>query len=81
MPKIEKSASCTKEHKLDTLQSSKKISHHVTGSHEDSNSCKSKTSYKVYCWWPPDLSSGVDNLFEAMGLKDNSKLLIISMNL
>jgi hypothetical protein len=32
-------------------------------------------------WGSPDISSGIENLFDAMGLYDKSKSLIISMNL
>jgi hypothetical protein len=81
MPKIVKPSSSIKEHKLETLQISKKDSHNVIEIHEDSYKSKSKTSSKVPFWESPDLSSGVENLFEAMGLKDNSSYMIISINL
>jgi hypothetical protein len=32
-------------------------------------------------WVPPDLTSGIEKLFHEMNLCDNSKSLIISMNL
>ena len=68
-------------HKLETLHSPNKSSPTVIKSHEDSDNSKIKTSSKVSFWGSPDLSSGVENLFKAMDLKDSSKSLIISMNL
>jgi hypothetical protein len=80
MPKIVKSSSPTKEHKSETLQNSKKISHTVIEIHEDSDNSKSKTLFKMSFWDSPDLSPGVDDLLKAMVLKDNSKSLTISMS-
>jgi hypothetical protein len=53
----------------------------VTESHEDSHSNNSKLSVKASFWGSPDISSGIEKLFEVMGLYDKSKTLIISMNL
>jgi hypothetical protein len=38
-------------------------------------------SSKKSSWGSPDVSSGIENLFDAMGLCEKSKSLIISMNL
>jgi hypothetical protein len=81
MPKIIKSASSTEEQKLDILHNPNKDNPAVTKSHEDSHSNKSKPSPKASFWSSPDISSGIENLFEVMGLYDKSKSLIISMNL
>ena len=79
MPKIVKSASPTEKKKLDILRSHKKDDPTVIKSHADSQSSKSKSSSKVSFWGSPDISSGIENLFEAMGLYNKSK--IISLNL
>jgi hypothetical protein len=83
MPKIVKSSSATEKAKLKTLYSPNKGSPKVIKSHEDSenNYNKSKSSSKMSFWGSPDLSSGIEKLFNAMNLCDNSKSLIISINL
>jgi hypothetical protein len=81
MPKIIKSASSAEEQKLDILHNPNKDNPAVTKSHEDSHSDKSKPSPKASFWGSPDISSGIENLFEVMGLYNKSKSLIISMNL
>jgi hypothetical protein len=83
MPKIVKSSSSTEKAKLETLYSPNKCNPKVIKSHEDSeksiNKCKS--SSKMTFWGSPDLSPGIEKLFNAMNLCDNSKPLIISINL
>jgi hypothetical protein len=78
MPKIIKSASSIEEQKLDILPNPKKDNPMVTKSHEDSHSNKSKLSYKASFWGSPEISSGIEKLFEVMGLYNKSKSLIIS---
>ena len=73
MPKIVKSASPTEKQKLDILHSSKKNNPTVIKSHEDSHSIKSNSSSKKSFWGSPDISSGIENLFDAMGLDEKSK--------
>ena len=81
MPKIVKSPSSSQKQKLDILHSPKKNNPTVIKSHEDSHSIKSNSSSKKSFWGSPDISSGIENLFDAMGLYEKSKSLIISMNL
>jgi hypothetical protein len=83
LTKIVKSSSSTEKAKLETLYSPHKGSPKVIKSHEDSENIisKSKSSSKVPFWGLPNLSSGIEKLFNAMNLCDNSKLLIISINL
>jgi hypothetical protein len=81
MPKIVNSPSSYQKQKLDILHSSKKTNPTVIKSHEDSHSIKSNSSSKKSFWGSPDISSGIENLFDAMGLYEKSKSLIISMNL
>jgi hypothetical protein len=85
MTKIVKSSSSTEKAKLETLYSPNKGSHNVIKSHEDSeysnNKSKSKSSSKMSFWGSPDLSPGIEKLFNAMNLCENSKSLIISINL
>jgi hypothetical protein len=81
MPKIVKSPSSYQKQKLDILHSSKKTNPTVIKSHEDSPSIKSYLSSKKTFWGSLDISSGIENLFDAMGLYEKSKSLIISMNL
>jgi hypothetical protein len=50
----------------------------VIESREDSDSIKRKISSKVSFW---DHQTGVDKLFKVICLKNNSSLLIISINL
>jgi hypothetical protein len=83
MPKIVKSYSSTENPKLETLYSPNKTSPKVIKSHEDSENSinKTKSSSKMSFWGSPDLSPGIEKLFNAMNLCDNSKSLIISINL
>ena len=81
MPKIVKSSPALQEQGLDILHSPKKNNPTVTKSHEDGHSIKSNSSSKKSFWGSPDISSGIENLFDAMGLYEKSKSLIISMNL
>jgi hypothetical protein len=87
MPKIVKSSSSTEKAKLETLYSPNKGIPKVIKSHEDSqnsnsnNNNKSKSSSKLSFWGSPDLSPGIERLFNAMNLCDDSKSLIISINL
>jgi hypothetical protein len=82
MPKIVKSSLPTEKSKLETLYSPNKGSPKVIKNHEDSeNSEKSKSSSKMSFWGSPDLSQGIEKSFNAMNLCDNSKSLIISINL
>jgi hypothetical protein len=81
MPKIVKSYSSTEKAKLETLYYPNKGSPNVIKSHEDSKNSKSKSSSKIPFWRSPDLSPGIEKLFNAMNLCDNSKALIISINL
>jgi hypothetical protein len=83
MPKIVKSSSSTEKAKLETLYSTNKSFSKVIKSHEDSENCnnKSKSSSKMSFWGSPGLSPGIEKLFNAMNLCDNSNLLIISINI
>jgi hypothetical protein len=45
------------------------------------SSYKSKSKSRMSCWGSPDLSPGIEKLFNARNLCDNSKSLIISINL
>jgi hypothetical protein len=83
MPKIIKSSSSTEKAKVETLYSPNKGSPKVIKSHENSenSNSKSKSSSKMSFWGSPDLSLGIEKLFNAMNLCNNSKLLIISINL
>jgi hypothetical protein len=81
--KIFKSSSSTDKANLETLYSPNKGSPKVIKSIEDSENSnnKSKSSSKISYWGSPDLSPGIENLFNAMNLCENSKSLIISINL
>jgi hypothetical protein len=83
MPKIVKSSSSTEKAKLEILYSPNKGSPKVIKSHEDSEHCciKSKSSSKMSFWGSPDLSPGIEKIFNAMNLCENSKSLIISITL
>jgi hypothetical protein len=81
MPKIVNSSSSTEKAKLETLYSPNKGSPKVIKSHEDSENSNSKSSLKVSFWGSPDLSPGIEKLFNAINLCENSKSLIISINL
>jgi hypothetical protein len=82
-PKIVKPSSSTENAKLETLYSPNKGRPKVIKSHEDNENSnskrKSKSSSKMSFWVSPDLSPGIEKLFHAMSLCDNSKSLIISM--
>jgi hypothetical protein len=80
-PKIVKSSPASQEQKLDILHNPKKKNPTFIKSHEDSPSIKSNLSSKKSFWGSPDISSGIENLFDVMGLYEKSKSLIISMNL
>jgi hypothetical protein len=81
MPKIVKSSSSTEKAKLETLYSPNKGSPKVIKSHDDSekSNIKSKSSSKMSFWVSSDLSSGIER--DEITLYDNSKSLIISINL
>jgi hypothetical protein len=83
MPKIVKSSSSTENTKLETLYSPNKGSPKVIKSHEDSENSNSKSekSSKISFWGSPDLSPEIEKIFNAMNLCDNSKSLIIFINL
>jgi hypothetical protein len=83
MPKIIKPSSYTEKAKLETIYSPNKGSPMVIKSHEDSENSinKCKSSSKMSFWGSPDLSSGIEMLFNAINLCENSKSLIISINL
>jgi hypothetical protein len=78
MPKIVKSTSSTKKTNLETLYSPNKGSPKVIKSQKDS---KSKSSSKMSFWGSQDVSSGIERLFNAVNLCENSKSLIVSINL
>jgi hypothetical protein len=83
MHKIVKSSSSTEKAKLATLYSPNKGSQKVIKCHEDSENSnnKSTSSSKMSFWGSPDVSPGIEKLFNAMNLCENSKSLIISINL
>jgi hypothetical protein len=83
MPKIVKSSSSTEKAKIETLSNPNKGSPKVIKCHEDSDNSnnKSKSSSKMSFWGAPDLSPGIEKLFNAMNLCDDFKPLIISINL
>jgi hypothetical protein len=83
LPKIVKSSSYIEKAKLETLYSPNKGSPKVIKSHEDceNSNNKSKSSSKMSFWGSPYLSAGIEKIINAMNLCDNSKSLIISINL
>jgi hypothetical protein len=83
MPKIVNSSSSTEKGKLRTLYSPNKDRPKVIKSHEDSenSNSNSKSSSKMSFWDSPDLSPGIEKLFNAINLCENSRSLIISINL
>jgi hypothetical protein len=83
IPKIAKSSSSTEKAKLETLYSPNKGSPKVIKTHEDSENSinQSKSSSKLSFWGSPNLSPENENLFDAMNVCDNSKSLIISIDL
>jgi hypothetical protein len=83
MPNIVKLSSSTEKSKLETLYSPNKGIPKVIKSHEDieNSNNKSKSSSKMSFGGSPDLSPGIEKLFNAMNLCENSKSLIISLYL
>jgi hypothetical protein len=83
MPKIVKSSSSTEKYKLEKLYSPNKGTPKVIKINEDSENSnnKSKSSSIMSFWVSSDSSPGNEKLFNAMNLCDDSKSLIISMNL
>jgi hypothetical protein len=83
MSKMVKSSSSTENTMLETLYSPNKGSPKVIKSHEDSENSnnKSKSSSKMSFWGSPDLPLGIEKLDNAMNLCENSKSLIIYINL
>jgi hypothetical protein len=83
MTKIVKSFSSTEKAKLGALYSPNKGNTKVINSHEDSenSNSNSKSSSKIFFLVSPDLSPGIENLFNAINLCDYSKSLIISINM
>jgi hypothetical protein len=83
VPKIVKSSSSTEKDKLQTLYSPNKGSPKVIKNHEDSENINSKSnsSSKASFWGSSDLFPGIEKLLNAMNRSDNSKSLIISINL
>jgi hypothetical protein len=81
--KIVKSSSSTEKAKVETIYSPNKGSPKVIKSHEDSDNSnnKSKSSSKMSFWGSPDLSPGIETLFNTGNLCENYNSLIISMNL
>jgi hypothetical protein len=82
-PKIVKSSSSTEKDELKTLYNPNKRSPKVIKIHADSENSnnKSKSSSKMSLWGSTDLSPGIEKLFNAVVLCDNSKSLFISINL
>jgi hypothetical protein len=68
---------------MESLYSPNKGSPKVIKSHEDSenSNTRSISSSKIAFWGSPDLSPGIEKLFNAMNLCESSKSLIISINL
>jgi hypothetical protein len=75
LPKIFKSSSSSENTKLETLYNPNKGISKVIKSHEDSenSSNKSKSSSKMSFWGSPDLTPGIEKLFNAIKVCDNSK--------
>jgi hypothetical protein len=82
MPKIVKSSSSIEKAKLETLYSPNNGSPKHIKSREGSENSnnKSKSSSKMSFWGSPDLSPGIEKLFNAMNQCENSKSLTISIN-
>jgi hypothetical protein len=83
LPEIFKSSSSTEKHKLETRYIPNKGSPKLIINHEDSENSKnkSKSSSKMSFWGSPDLSPGIEKLFNEMNLCHDAKSLIISINL
>jgi hypothetical protein len=75
LPKIIKLSSSTEKLKLEILYSPNKGSSKVIKTHEDCQNSKNKSwsSSKMPFWGSPDLSPGIEKLFNAMNLCDDSK--------
>jgi hypothetical protein len=73
LPKIVKSSSSTEKAELETLYSPNKDSSKVIKRHEDSENSnnESESSSKISFWNSPDLSPGIEKLFNPMNLCDN----------
>jgi hypothetical protein len=73
--KIVKPSSSTENAKLGTLYSPNKGSPKVIKSHEDNENSNntSKSLSKMSFWGSPDLPPGIEKLFNAMNLCENSK--------
>jgi hypothetical protein len=83
LSKIVKSPSSAEKAKLKTIYSPNKGSPKVIKSHEDSenSNSKSKSSSKMSFWGSPDVSPGIEKLLNAINLCENSKSLIVFINL
>jgi hypothetical protein len=66
---------------METLYIPNKLALKVIEIHEDSESNKSKSSSILSFWGSPELSPGIENLFDSMNLCDDSNSLIIFINL
>jgi hypothetical protein len=66
---------------MEVLYSPSKGIPKVIKSHEDVDNSKSKSFSKMSFWSSPDSSPGIEKIFNAMNLCDDSKSLIISINL
>jgi hypothetical protein len=80
-PKIIKSSSSSEKSKLASLCTPRKGSHKNDHDSDDSDDSKSNLSSKMSFWASPDLSIGMDKFFKVVKLNEDSKFLIISMNL
>jgi hypothetical protein len=78
MPKIVKLSSSIEKPKRETLYSPYKGSPKVIKCHEDSVNSNSISSSKMSFWGSQDLPPGMEKLFDAINLSDNSKSLIFS---
>jgi hypothetical protein len=76
-PKIIKSLSSSEKSKLASLHTPKKGSH----KNDDSDDSKSISSSKILFCGYPDLSRGIEKLFELIKLHEDSMLLLTSMDL
>jgi hypothetical protein len=77
-PKIIKSSSPSEKYKLSSLSTPKKGSHkNDHGSDDNKSNSTSKTSF----WGSPDIFVGMNKLFKVIKSNEDSKLLLISMDL
>jgi hypothetical protein len=83
IPKIFKYSSSTENPKLETLYIPNTGSPRVIKSHEDSENSnnKSKSLSKMSFWGSPESSPGIEMVFNSMIIGENSKSLIIYINL